>query len=238
MCVIAHVLARVWDCLRWVLVCDLGSDVVWVYSFDTATGALGGASTSTRHLRLPKGSGPRHLDFHPSGDYVYVTLELSGHVVACSWGGKDGSGRLEAFQTVYALPDGVVCSREGSRGNADIHCSADGRHVFATTRTDHSIVTFGVEPADGSLTLLHRVHSGGQTPRHFHLDDRGGNAWCRVVNQDGVARETGDTGCVTVFKVTTDGQLVEPKTHLVDGCPAVITRPVFSPHAGANRGRI
>jgi 6-phosphogluconolactonase (cycloisomerase 2 family) len=52
---------------RWCLVCDLGSDVVWVYGFDTASGTLSGASTDRRHLRLPQGAGPRHLDFHPSG---------------------------------------------------------------------------------------------------------------------------------------------------------------------------
>ena len=68
----------------------------------------------------------------------------------------EGSGALTAVHSIYALPEGVPCSREGSRGNADIHCSQDGRFVFATTRTDHAIVTFGVDPASGHLTLLSR----------------------------------------------------------------------------------
>ena len=98
-----------------------------------------------------------------------MSCELTGDVVVAEWDGG-GGGALRAVHSVQALPPGVACSREGSRGNADIHCSTDGRFVFATTRTDHAIVTFGVDPATGHLALLSRCGSGGLTPRHFHLD--------------------------------------------------------------------
>ena len=206
---------------RWCLVCDLGSDVVWVYGFDSATGHLSGASTDARHLRLPEGAGPRHLDFHPSGKWVFVSCELTGDIVVAEFD-ADGSGALTVVHSIYALPEGVPCSREGSRGNADIHCSQDGRFVFATTRTDHAIVTFGVDPESGHLTLLSRCGSGGLTPRHFQLDGE----FLRVVNQDGTDGSEDTTGCVVTFRVAEDGALVEPRTVAVDGCPAMITQPV------------
>lgn len=43
--------------------------------------------------------------------------------------------------------------RPGHRGNADLHCSSDGRFVYTTTRTDDSVVAFTVQP-DGSLAFL------------------------------------------------------------------------------------
>ena len=58
----------------WALSCDLGADCVWVYAFDAEVGALRGAINSKHHLHLPAGSGPRHLDFHPSGKFVYLNL--------------------------------------------------------------------------------------------------------------------------------------------------------------------
>lgn len=205
---------------RWCLVCDLGSDVVWVYGFNTATGHLSGASSSPRHLRLPQGSGPRHLDFHPSGKWVFISCELTGDIVVAEFD-AEGTGALTSVQTICALPAGVKCSRAGSRGNADIHCSADGRFVFATTRTNHAIVTFAVDPTSGHLTLRSRCGSGGQTPRHFHLDGK----YLRVVNQDGVDGSDGTTGCVVTFRIAEDGTLSKPRTLPVDGCPAMITPP-------------
>ena len=65
---------------KWALVPDLGADRVWVYGFDASRGSLLGASNSKRHLELPAGAGPRHLDFHPNGRWVYVLCELDGKV--------------------------------------------------------------------------------------------------------------------------------------------------------------
>ena len=65
---------------KWALACDLGADCVWVYQFNKANGGLLGAVNSSRHLQLPRGSGPRHLAFHPNKKWVYILCELSGKV--------------------------------------------------------------------------------------------------------------------------------------------------------------
>ncbi len=109
---------------KWALCCDLGTDTVYVYELDPERGALSGASNAPRHLRLSEGSGPRHLEFHPNGKWVYVTAELSGHVVTAEF--DSNTGELKQMSSINALPEGVVCSRKGHRGNADLHCSSDG----------------------------------------------------------------------------------------------------------------
>eukprot|EP00964_Phaeocystis_antarctica_P164531 scaffold142834_cov109-Phaeocystis_antarctica.AAC.2 len=56
-----------------------------------------------RHLVLPAGAGPRHLDFHPNGRWVYVLCELDGKVT---------ESPRPAIATVTAcvdpLPSGVL----------------------------------------------------------------------------------------------------------------------------------
>ena len=119
-------------CSGWVLSCDLGCDAVFVYGFDNVKGALVGAAHDPRHLRVPLGSGPRHLEFHPSDKWVYITCELSGEVATATW--DKATGVLCLTSSVNAMPEGVTCSRAGHRGNADLHCSADGRFVYTSTR--------------------------------------------------------------------------------------------------------
>ena len=71
--------------------------------------------SSEAHLVLPEEAGPRHLDFHPNGKWVYVLCELDGNVVLCDW--HSHAGRLSPRQTISALPSGVVCSRVGHSGS-------------------------------------------------------------------------------------------------------------------------
>ena len=60
---------------------DLGCDRVWCYSFDKATGLLSEAPTA---LVLPQGSGPRHLDFHPGGAFLYINwCETTQQFMGC-----------------------------------------------------------------------------------------------------------------------------------------------------------
>mmetsp|Transcript_152562 Transcript_152562/g.489258 ORF Transcript_152562/g.489258 Transcript_152562/m.489258 type:complete len:341 (+) Transcript_152562:55-1077(+) len=85
---------------KWALSCDLGASRVWVYSFDSVTGTLVGEADSPRHLLLPESAGPRHLDFHPSGRWVYILCELDGCLVVCDWDAE--AGRLSPKQTLCA----------------------------------------------------------------------------------------------------------------------------------------
>lgn len=153
---------------NWALSCDLGADRVWVYRFDAVHGGLIGASNSSHHLALPEGSGPRHLDFHPNGRFVYVLCELSGKVAVCTW--DAAAGQLAVIQEIYALPEGVACCRAHHSGNAHILVAPDGRSLYASTRTDNMIVVFRIDESSGKITKEQHVSTRGVCPRHFHLD--------------------------------------------------------------------
>jgi len=165
----------------YVMACDLGADKVWVYELSHPKGALIGAANSERHLQMPTGSGPRHLDFHPNGKWVYVLCELSGDIVTCAW--DDVNGRLTQTHSVSALPDGVSCCRAHHAGNSHIVVGVRGTRVYALTRTDNMVVAFAVHPRNGSLTFLQRVSTRGLCPRNFDVTPEPPYR-LRVYNQD------------------------------------------------------
>ena len=152
---------------KWALACDLGADRVYVYAFDSHRGSLAGSVNSARHLMLPQGAGPRHLDFHPNGKYVYVLCELMGTIVVCGW--EPESGTLTAKQTVTLLSPDVACSRAHHSGGCHVACTET--HCYATCRTDNSIAVFKITPATGKLTCVQRLMTGGHCSRHFVLDE-------------------------------------------------------------------
>lgn len=181
-----------------------GADTVWVYAFDSERGALVGALNSARHLRLPPGSGPRHLDFHPSGKFVFVLCELSGMVHTCAWDGACGELAPHRPQpggagSVCAMPEGQACARAHHSGAAHILASGDGKTVYVATRTDNCLVVFSCS-AGGELLPTQRVSTRGVCPRNFILDgDR-----LRLINQDSQS--------LVEWDVAKDGRLVEPPT--------------------------
>ena len=154
---------------KWALACDLGADRVWVYEFDTVRGALIGAINSDRHLRLPPGSGPRHLAFHPNGRVVYVLCELSGKLVTCGW--DAAAGRLHVLESLGVMPKGVRCLRAHHSGLSHIAVTPDGSTVYAASRTDNQLVRFTANPKTGKLSLASRESTQGVCPRHFYVDD-------------------------------------------------------------------
>ena len=158
---------------RWAFFPDLGCDKVWVYQFDPILGTLSAEPTA---LDLPHGSGPRHCDFHPSGEFLYITCELDANVVVASC--DDSTGKLTILQTISALPEGAVPNRGPNMGNAHIRCSADGRNVYTSTRSDDSLTAFAATAGGAQLEYLQHIPSGGECPVHFGLDPNHKFLWC------------------------------------------------------------
>lgn len=145
---------------RFAFVPGRGSDQVRVFAFNTEKGTL----QPQAPVKLPKGAGCRHLDFHPSGQFVYLVNEFSNTIVAFTYDAK--TGKLTELQTLSTQPD------EGVKSSAaDIHVHPNGKFVYATNRpagTNGSIVAYAVG-ADGKLTFLQKESTSGQVPRNFHL---------------------------------------------------------------------
>lgn len=149
---------------KYLLVQDLGIDKIMIYAFDAKLGELKSAKVPSNST-LP-GTGPRHIDFHPNGDYVYLMEEMSGHVTAYAY----NKGKLQFLQTVSAIKDGY----KGPVGSADIHVSPDGKFLYASNRGDENdIAIFAIDKSTGKLTLKGHQPVLGKTPRNFSIDPTG-----------------------------------------------------------------
>ena len=112
------------------------------------------------------GSGPRHLDFHPTNRYAYLVEEMSGTVVAFAY----KTGELKSIQRISALP----ANFNGLVGSADIHVSADGKFLYCSNRgTSNSITIFKIDNLTGKLTVVGEQSCMGKTPRNFNFDPSG-----------------------------------------------------------------
>jgi 6-phosphogluconolactonase len=168
---------------RFLYVSDLGTDQVYVYRFDAATGRLSDADVPT--TRVYPGSGPRHIAFHPNGKFAYLVEELTSRV--CVFGVNSENGSLTILQdTVRALP----ASFTGTNTSADIHLHPKGKFLYMSNRGHNSISIFEVA-ADGMLKLIDVQLIAGKTPRNFMIEPKG--EFLFVANQD--------TDTILLFKI-------------------------------------
>ncbi|CAG0927033.1 6-phosphogluconolactonase [Thermoflexales bacterium] len=176
---------------KYALGCDLGLDQVFIYELDLNRGKLLPNSEAV----VVRGSGPRHLAFHPNQKAVYVINELGGTITVFTW--NNDAGRLREIQTISTVPADYT----GPLACADVHVHPSGKFVYGSNRGHDSIVIYGVEQATGRLILLGHEPTRGQTPRNFALPPAGD--LLLVANQD--------SSDVVVFRVdASTGEL----THL------------------------
>ena len=143
---------------------DLGTDRVMIYHFDKNNGMLRAAKPA--FAQSVPGSGPRHLDFHPTNRYAYLVEEMSGTVVAFAY----KTGQLKSIQRISALP----ANFNGLIGSADIHVSSDGKFLYCSNRgTSNSITIFKIDNLTGKLTVVGEQSCMGKTPRNFNFDPSG-----------------------------------------------------------------
>lgn len=143
---------------KYVAVVDLGIDQLITYE------VVNGQLKLANKLSLKPGCGPRHLTFHPNGDYAYLMTEMSSEVVALQYNNMDGS--FQIIQYISTLPSDFT---ENSQGSA-IHISSDGHFVYAANRGHDSIAVYGVNQETGELTFIEHTLTEGNWPRDFVLD--------------------------------------------------------------------
>jgi 6-phosphogluconolactonase len=187
---------------RWLLVNDLGSDRIWIYKIDPATGALTPNSPAFWQGRLK--SGPRHLVFHPNGQWVYNVNELDSTIDHLLWDAEHGTlTTVGAFVSTLAsgFPKDTAFASE-------IITSSDGRFVYVGNRRDETIAKLDVDPASGMLTLSQLMPHGGKTARHITLDPSG--RFLLVACQD-------SGGIVVLGRDAATGRLTKPiHTYSID----------------------
>lgn len=150
---------------RFVLVPDLGMDEVVIYRLDPNSHTLSPHGSG----KVPPGHGPRHLKFHPNGQWAYVINELG--LTVTSFHFDDNSGSLSAFQTIEALPKSEL--KEILTSGSEIRIHPNGQFVYAGIRGHDVIAVFGVDETNGQLALVEREPIRGSWPRNFGIDPSG-----------------------------------------------------------------
>jgi 6-phosphogluconolactonase len=158
---------------RFLLVNDLGLDVIHVYKLDAGTAKL--TPNEPAVWRSAPGAGPRALQFHPNGRFAYCVTEMASGVVVLHWDAQPGV--LETVQEVTMRP----AEFQGTTAGDDIVIDREARFAYATDRFDDIVVTFAISPESGRLAVLGRTDCGGKVPRHLALDPTG--RWLLVANQ-------------------------------------------------------
>ncbi|RYF82350.1 MAG: lactonase family protein, partial [Chitinophagaceae bacterium] len=179
----AHVHATVFSTDgNYLLSPDLGMDKVMIYPFNaTASNPLN--ETKVSFAKSTPGGGPRHLAFHPNGQWAYLIEEMSGSVIAFDY----NRGKLSEKQRVFTHAD----SATGPFGSADIHLSPDGKFLYASNRAkENNIAIFKVDAKTGKLSIAGYQSTEGKAPRNFCIDPSGN--FLLAANQD--------TDNIVVFK--------------------------------------
>ncbi|QIW98684.1 hypothetical protein AMS68_004202 [Peltaster fructicola] len=178
---------------RYLLVPDLGADLVRVFAIDADTLEL----TATAPLSTVPGTGPRHAAFYnpyavvceSCTTFLYVVGELSSDVTGYAVTYlSDGSGLN--FTQVYQSSTLGLLNHERINAPAEVHVSPDNRFLIisnrnstlfslpnrdpknSTTIPSDSLTTFSLQ-RDGSLVFVQAWPSGGLYPRQFTLDSTG-----------------------------------------------------------------
>jgi 6-phosphogluconolactonase len=165
---------------RFAYVADLGLDRVLIYKFDAAKGTLsseaaGPSDTNFFSATLAPATGPRHIAFSKSGDFMYVLGELDSTITVFA---NDRKQTFRSIQKISALPSGY----SGNNDAAEIAIHPNGEFLYTSNRGDDSIAVFTIDRTSGKLTFTQRIPSGGKAPRNFAIDPVGSNLL--VANQN------------------------------------------------------
>jgi 6-phosphogluconolactonase len=148
---------------RFAIAVDLGLDKLLVYEMDLELGKL----NKHAELNVHAGAGPRHLTFHPNGQYAYLINELNATLICYRY--HSATGSFEELQTVPALPGDFI----GENLCADVQIAPNGRYLYASNRGHDSIVCFFIDQTTGRLSYRDHTATGGREPRNFAIDPTG-----------------------------------------------------------------
>jgi 6-phosphogluconolactonase (cycloisomerase 2 family) len=151
----------------------LGLDAVAVCDYDPATGAL--RLTPANLARTRTGAGPRHLDVHPSGRFVFVQNQMDSTIGAYQV--EAATSRLAPLHILPRLAEEFFGDANGAA--PAVHPS--GRFVYASTRGRDAVTGFAIDQASGRLSPIGRWPTEGRTSRFIGFDP--GGRFLAVVNE-------------------------------------------------------
>ena len=178
---------------RFVIATDLGADKLFIYRMDLENGKL----NKHAEVNVQPGAGPRHVTFHPNGQYMYLLNELNATVIAYRY---HSTGNLEEIQTITTLPENY----KGENLCADLHIH--GKYLYASNRGHDSIVCFFIDENTGQLVHRKHISTEGKEPCNFAIDPSG--TFLLAANQN--------THNIITFRIDAESGQLSGTGHQVD----------------------
>ncbi|MCA9131993.1 MAG: lactonase family protein, partial [Planctomycetales bacterium] len=150
---------------RFAFAADLGINKILNYRLDAATAQLT-ENEAQPWIKLPPGSGPRHLTFHPNGQRVYAINELNNTITVFNY--ASDSGTLTQQQNISTVPEDF----SGKSFTADLKITPNGKFLYGTNRGHDSIAIFRIAD-DGQLQRVGIEPSLGKGPQNLLITPDG-----------------------------------------------------------------
>ncbi|HEV2097687.1 MAG TPA: beta-propeller fold lactonase family protein [Stellaceae bacterium] len=167
------------------------------------------------------GFGPRHLDFHPTRPWVYVSLERQNRLDVFAFNGN----RLSATPLFSKGTLGEPGNIRGRQAAGTVHVHPSGRFVYVANRAsstvgeaaqrafaggENTLAVYAIDPATGEPNPVQHVDTRGIHCRTFHIDPSGQVLVAAHITglpvRDGAAiREV--PACLSLFGIGGDGKL-------------------------------
>ena len=193
--------------------------------FRYADGQLGAAQSVAPNGGY--GFGPRHLDFHPSRPWVYVSLERQNTLQMYRFDG-------DVLEEAPAYTKDTLADTQGRRARqrpGTIHVHPNGSYVYVANRAsgadaegiyiggENNIAVYRIDAQSGEPTAVQHADTHGVVPRTFALDPSGK----LLVAANSVPMRAREGGAVTtvspslaLFKVGDDGTLEYVRKYDID----------------------
>jgi 6-phosphogluconolactonase (cycloisomerase 2 family) len=130
------------------------------------------------------GFGPRHLDFHPTKPWVYVSLERQNRLDMFEFAGDALSAAPAFHKDTLAEPGNI----RGRQVAGTVHVHPNGRFVYAVNRAsgtvefegkpvfaggENTFAAYSIDAATGEPRVIQHVDTHGIHCRTFHIDPSG-----------------------------------------------------------------
>jgi len=165
------------------------------------------------------GFGPRHLDFHPTQPWVYVSLERQNALALFTM----QNGTLSEAP-LFTKPT-LATPAQTRQLAGTVHVHPNGRFVYAVNRAsetatfegtkvfaggENTLVVYAIDPATGEPTEIQHIDTGGIHCRTFHIDPSGRLLVAAHIMAMSVRDGTGIRKVpanLSVFRIAEDGRL-------------------------------
>jgi 6-phosphogluconolactonase (cycloisomerase 2 family) len=174
--------------------------------------------------------GPRHLDFHPTKPWMYVSIETQNKMYMY----RTAPGRIEpdiAYRADTLAEPNNIRARQAA---GTVHVHPNGRFLYGANRAEatveyqgkkvfkggeNSIVVYAIDQETGEPKPIQHIETQKIHPRTFHIHP-GGKLMVAEHNlpvnvRDGDAVKTVAAG-LTVFRIGDDGKLTFARTYDID----------------------